>query len=71
MRDYEKGIPGRDFDKIFDLFTTLDSVDRDENPGSGIGLATVTKMLVHMNGSVSVESVPGEGSNFKIQIRRK
>ena len=70
VKDNGNGIPEESFDKIFDLFTTLDLNDRDGNPGSGIGLATVKKLLDHMGGKISIESDPGIGSNFKFQIKR-
>ena len=70
VKDNGNGIPEEDFEKIFELFTTLDFNDRDGNPGSGIGLATVKKLLDHMGGDISIESDPGIGSNFKFQIKR-
>lgn len=71
VKDNGNGIPEGDFDKIFDLFTTLDQNDRDGHPGSGIGLATVKKMLDHMQGAIELESKLGKGSNFKFRIKRK
>lgn len=70
VRDNGNGIPKENFEKIFDLFTTLDLNDRDGNPGSGIGLATVKKLLNHMGGEIQIESEPEIGSNFKFQIKR-
>ena len=70
VKDNGNGIPEDSFKKIFELFTTLDLNDRDGNPGSGIGLATVQKLLHHMGGDISIESDPGIGSNFKFQIKR-
>ncbi|WP_037324490.1 sensor histidine kinase [Salinimicrobium terrae] len=70
VKDNGDGIPRESFGKIFDLFTTLDLNDRDGNPGSGIGLATVKKILTHLGGDITIESEPGEGSNFKFQIKR-
>ena len=70
VQDNGDGIPEQSFEKIFELFTTLDLNDRDGNPGSGIGLATVKKLLTHMGGDIQIESEPGTGSNFKFQIKR-
>lgn len=70
VKDNGNGIPEEGFEKIFELFTTLDLNDRDGNPGSGIGLATVKKLLLHMGGDISIESEPEIGSNFKFQIKR-
>lgn len=68
--DNGNGIPRESFRKIFELFSTLDLNDRDGNPGSGIGLATVQKLVHHMGGDISIESEPGRGSTFKLQIKR-
>ena len=70
VQDNGNGIPPESFEKIFDLFTTLDLNDREGNPGSGIGLATVKKLLAHMGGDIKIESEPGVGSNFKFRIKR-
>ncbi len=68
--DNGKGIPKEKFQEIFQLFTTLESADRDGNLGSGIGLATVKKLVESMGGTIKVESTPGEGSNFKFSVKR-
>ncbi len=70
VKDNGNGISTENIDKIFDLFTTLDLHDREGNPGSGIGLATVKKHIENMKGSIKVESEPGVGSTFKFKIRR-
>ncbi len=70
VRDNGKGIPPEKHSEIFELFTTLDSVDREGSLGSGIGLATVRKLIESMGGSISLESELGEGSNFKFRIKR-
>ncbi len=71
VKDNGKGIPQEKFKDIFDLFTTLDTSDRDGNPGSGIGLATVKKLVESMGGRIDIESVPGEGSSFKFKVKRR
>ncbi len=70
VKDNGKGIPKDKYEEIFNIFTTLDTVDREGSLGSGIGLATVKKLVESMNGSISLESEIGEGSNFKFQIKR-
>ncbi|MDT0649476.1 sensor histidine kinase [Autumnicola edwardsiae] len=70
VKDNGNGITKQNLEKIFDLFTTLDSNDRDGNPGSGIGLATVKKLVENMDGKIEVNSIPGDGSSFKFKIRR-
>lgn len=70
VQDNGKGIPKNRFEEIFDLFTTLDTADREGNLGSGIGLATVKKLVESMGGSVEIASEEGKGSNFKFTIKR-
>ena len=70
VKDNGNGIPAEKFQEIFELFTTLDQNDRDGNPGSGIGLATVKKLVEHMGGDIEISSEPGKGSNFKFKIKR-
>ena len=70
VRDNGKGIPKDKYAKIFDIFTTLDTVDREGALGSGIGLATVKKLVESMGGSITLESEIGQGSNFKFKIKR-
>ncbi|CAM4135940.1 GAF domain-containing sensor histidine kinase [Gillisia limnaea] len=68
--DNGDGFSTENSDKIFELFHTLDTNDRDGNPGSGIGLATVKKLVNSLGGEINVSSTPGVGSNFSFSIRR-
>ncbi len=68
--DNGEGFSQENADKIFDLFTTLDTMDRHGNPGSGIGLATVKKLVESMGGRLEVSSEPGIGSDFKFSVER-
>ncbi len=68
--DNGDGFSEENSSKIFELFTTLDTNDRDGNPGSGIGLATVKKLINSMGGTIKVNSIPGEGSTFQFTIKR-
>lgn len=68
VSDNGNGILEKDFEKIFDLFQTIDNEDVDVEKGSGIGLATVKKVVKSLGGTISVTSKIGEGSVFEFSI---
>lgn len=68
VSDTGVGIPSDALPHIFDRFYRVDTARRNHVSGSGLGLA-LAKMLVQANsGSISVESQPGKGSIFRIQL---
>ncbi|MDY0101872.1 MAG: PocR ligand-binding domain-containing protein [Lentimicrobium sp.] len=52
--------------KIFEIFQRLQRIE--DFPGTGIGLAMVSKAMQRMNGKVWAESSPGIGSTFYLEI---
>ena len=62
------GISAADKERIFSLFGRLNSVEEFE--GTGIGLAIVRKAVERMGGKFGVESEPGQGSRFWIQLKK-
>jgi PAS domain S-box-containing protein len=67
IEDNGIGIAPHDRVRIFKLF---EQVDPKAGVGTGIGLAIVKKAVEKMQGSLGVESVPGEGSRFWIELRK-
>lgn len=53
-------------DQIFGLFKRLS--DRQQYPGSGIGLALCKRVVVNHQGQIVAESTPGEGSTFRMYL---
>ena len=63
------GIDAHQLESIFDSFTQADTSITRKYGGTGLGL-TISKQIVHlMDGSITVESVPGEGSSFQFSAR--
>ncbi|TAM62097.1 HAMP domain-containing histidine kinase [bacterium] len=66
VADTGSGIAAEDLPHIFERFYR----GRDERrvPGSGVGLAIVQSVAKAHHGGVSVESAPGKGSRFRLEI---
>ncbi len=60
------GIAARDVGRLFSVFQRLHS--REAYPGTGLGLAIVKKAAERMGGRVGVESEPGKGSRFWVEL---
>ena len=65
LKDNGIGIDMAYSDKIFMLFERLEDK---KVSGTGVGLATVSKMVKKVNGRVWLESEPGDGSIFYVLI---
>lgn len=71
VRDNGIGIPVENQERIFDLFETNDAVDRGGHKGTGIGLATVKKLIDKLDGEIKVNSDKGTGTAITCIIPRK
>jgi len=67
VQDNGIGIDPHYHDRIFRVFERLSAAGY---PGTGIGLAIVQKGVERMGGCVGVESSPGKGSCFWIELRK-
>ncbi len=68
VRDRGIGIPARDLERIFERFYRVDQARSRQTGGTGLGLAIVRHVAENHDGSVAVESRPGEGSVFTLRL---
>ncbi len=70
VRDTGRGIAQGDLDSIFEHFKQADSSITRAYSGTGLGLA-ISRQIVQMHGgTISVESVEGQGSTFMFTLPR-
>lgn len=62
------GIDEQQIGTIFEEFAQVDESDATDYPGTGLGLAIVKLIAKLMNGAVSVDSQPGKGSEFTVDL---
>jgi len=62
------GIPENEISKIFNRFYKVRPVANEETGSAGLGLTIVEKLLQKCGGSISVSSIPGEGSSFRVLL---
>jgi two-component system, OmpR family, sensor histidine kinase SenX3 len=68
VRDEGIGIPKRDIERIFERFYRVDQARSRTTGGTGLGLAIVRHVAQAHGGEVTVESVEGEGSTFRLAL---
>lgn len=62
------GVPPDAQSRIFDEYAQADFSAARQRDGAGLGLAIVKRLLEAMGGAISLESAPGAGSVFSIEV---
>jgi signal transduction histidine kinase len=68
VRDTGVGIPEDAIGHVFERFYRVDKARSRKTGGSGLGLAIVRNMVERNQGSIRVESTPGQGSTFYVNF---
>ncbi|MCL2093417.1 MAG: ATP-binding protein [Treponema sp.] len=62
------GIQEKDMPDLFNPFTQVDMMQNRAREGTGLGLSITKSLVDQMGGEISVESVYGQGTVFKVSI---
>jgi len=68
VRDTGLGIADADQERIFGEFQQIDNTNTRKKGGTGLGLAISKRMVELQGGTISVDSILGEGSTFRVVL---
>ncbi len=71
VRDQGRGIAREHLPRVFERFYRVDKARSRKQGGTGLGLAIVKHIAQAHGGRVTVESVPGTGSIFRLHLPNK
>jgi signal transduction histidine kinase len=69
VRDHGDGIPPSDHERVFHEFVQLGKTQLQD--GTGLGLPISRRLADILQGSLTFESTPGEGSTFRLELPRE
>ena len=70
VQDTGPGLSEDEAAHVFERFYRADSSRTRESGGSGLGLSIVAALVAAHRGTVSVQSVPGKGARFRVELPR-
>lgn len=68
VRDTGRGIPPTEQARVFEEFYQLDNPERDRSKGLGLGLAIVRRLCDLLEIQLQMESTPGVGTRFSLDL---
>lgn len=68
VTDQGIGIPAEELPRLFERFYRVDRARSRDSGGTGLGLSIVKHLVDLHSGTISVESEPGKGSTFTVNI---
>lgn len=68
VRDTGTGIPATELTRLFERFRRVEGARRRSHEGTGIGLALVKELVEMHAGNITVESIEGMGSTFRVTV---
>ncbi|ORI15342.1 two-component sensor histidine kinase [Rhodococcus sp. 1163] len=70
VRDTGPGLSAEESAHVFERFYRADSSRTRESGGSGLGLSIVAALVSAHGGTVTVDSTPGQGATFRVELPR-
>lgn len=67
VSDTGPGMTEEQLAQVFNLFYKIDQ-DQNDYQGSGVGLTLTQSLVRFLNGKITVESQPGEGTSFTVRL---
>lgn len=71
VRDTGIGIAPENRERVFDPFWQVDQSSTRSQSGTGLGLSIVKRLAEQLEGTIEIDSRPGEGSTFMLRLPRE
>jgi len=71
VTDSGVGIPSSEHDRVFEKFYRLDPQQTRGVSGTGLGLYVCRELVERMDGRITLQSIPGRGSAFTVELPRR